>query len=55
VLYEIVVNLVSERGTTISAADLWDVIIQNIRGVYDADKKPNEYQTFDYDTSIGAQ
>jgi hypothetical protein len=50
VLYEIVVNLVSQYGKTISAANLWDAIIERIRGVYDVEKKPNEYQTLDYDT-----
>lgn len=35
---------------TISAADLWNAIIEKIGGVYDPEKKPNEYQTFDYDT-----
>jgi hypothetical protein len=49
VLYEIVANLVSLKGTTLSVGLLWQTIMDNISGVYDP-KKPNEYQTHDYDT-----
>lgn len=41
--------MVSKYGTTISVADIWDEIKNKIGGVYD-ERKPNEYQTFDYDT-----
>jgi hypothetical protein len=49
VLYGIIVEMVPKYGTTISVANIWDEIRSNIGGVYD-EKKPNEYQTFDYDT-----
>jgi hypothetical protein len=49
VLYGLIVDMVSRYGTIISVADIWDEIKNKIGGVYD-ERKPNEYQTFDYDT-----
>ncbi|MPZ05863.1 MAG: hypothetical protein GEU26_05490 [Nitrososphaeraceae archaeon] len=49
VLYGIIVDMIPRYGTTISVANIWDEIRSKIGGVYD-EKKPNEYQTFDYDT-----
>ena len=49
VLYGIIVDMIPRYGTTISVANIWDEIKNKIGGVYD-EKKPNEYQTFDYDT-----
>jgi hypothetical protein len=49
VLYDIIVKMIPRYGTTISVKDIWDEIRSRIGGVYD-EKKPNEYQTFDYDT-----
>lgn len=49
VLYGIIVDMIPRYGTTITVKDIWDEIRSNIGGVYD-EKKPNEYQTFDYDT-----
>jgi hypothetical protein len=49
VLYGIIVDMIPRYGTTISVKDIWDEIRSKIGGVYD-EKKPNEYQTFDYDT-----
>ena len=49
VLYGIIVDMVARYGTTISVKDIWDKIRSKIGGVYD-EKKPNEYQTLDYDT-----
>lgn len=49
VLYSIIIDMIPRYGTTISVKDIWDEIRKKIGGVYD-DKKPNEYQTFDYDT-----
>lgn len=41
--------MIPRYGATISVKDVWDEIKSIIGGVYD-EKKPNEYQTFDYDT-----
>lgn len=49
VLYGIIVDMIPRYGTTISVANIWDEIKNKIGGVYD-EKKPNEYQTYDYDT-----
>jgi hypothetical protein len=49
VLHGIIVDMIPSYGTTISVADIWDGIRSNIGGVFD-ERKPNEYQTFDYDT-----
>ena len=49
VLYGIIVDMIPRYGTTISVADIWDEIRSKIGGVYD-ERKPNEYQTYDYDT-----
>jgi hypothetical protein len=49
VIYGIILDMIPRYGTTISVKDIWDEIKSNIGGVYD-EKKPNEYQTFDYDT-----
>ena len=49
VLHLIIVNLVSQHGKSVYAGQIWHSVRQSIPGVYD-DKKPNEYQTHDYDT-----
>lgn len=38
------------RNNTISVKDIWEYIIHSLGGVYDPDKKPNEFQSYDYDT-----
>lgn len=48
-LHPIIVNLVSTNGMHVYAGQIWDAIQQIILGSYD-EKKPNEYQTFDFDT-----
>lgn len=49
VIYGIVLDLVSRLGKTISTSQVWHAIKDSIPGSYD-EKKPNEYQTQDYDT-----
>ena len=49
VVYGIVVNLVSRLGKVVSTSQMWNSIKANIEGYAD-DKRPNEYQTQDYDT-----
>ena len=49
VLYGIIVDMIPRYGTTIFCCKYLGQIKNNIGGVYD-EKKPNEYQTFDYDT-----
>jgi hypothetical protein len=49
VLHPIVANLVSENGTEVSVAMIWEALKNAIDGHYD-DKKPNEYQTLEYGT-----
>lgn len=49
VIYGIIMDMVSKYGLTLWVSDIWDEIMNNVGGVYDP-KKPNEYQTFDYDT-----
>jgi hypothetical protein len=49
VIYGIVVDLVSRLGKTIPISQVWHAIKDSIPGSYD-EKKPNEYQTQDYDT-----
>jgi hypothetical protein len=49
VLHGIIVDMIPRYGTTISVSDIWEEIKNKIGGVYD-EKKPNEYQTYDYDT-----
>jgi hypothetical protein len=50
VIYGIVVDLVSRLGRTITTSQVWNAItFGGIPGSYDS-KKPNEYQTQDYDT-----
>jgi hypothetical protein len=49
VIYGIILDLVSRLGKTISTSQVWHAIKDSIPGTYD-EKKPNEYQTQDYDT-----
>ena len=49
VIYGIVVDLVSRLGNVVSTSQVWHAIKDSIPGSYD-EKKPNEYQTQDYDT-----
>ena len=50
VIYGLVVDLVSRLGKTVTTSQVWNAIISGgIPGSYDS-KKPNEYQTQDYDT-----
>ena len=50
VIYGLVVDLVSRLGKTVTTSQVWNAIISGgIPGCYDS-KKPNEYQTQDYDT-----
>lgn len=48
-LHPIIVNLVSSKGKDIFAGQIWDAILVEIAGTRD-DKKPNEFQTYDYGT-----
>jgi hypothetical protein len=50
VIYGLVVDLVSRIGRTVTTSEIWNAITSGgIPGSYDS-KKPNEYQTQDYDT-----
>jgi hypothetical protein len=49
VIYCVVVDIVSRFGRMISTSQMWNTIKDSIPGSYD-EKKPNEYQTQDYDT-----
>jgi hypothetical protein len=49
VIYGIVLDLVSRLGKTIPTRQVWQAIKDSVPGSYD-EKKPNEYQTQDYDT-----
>ena len=50
VIYGLVVDLVSRIGRTVTTSQVWNAITSGgIPGSYDS-KKPNEYQTQDYDT-----
>ena len=49
-LFDIVVDMiVSKKDTMLLVDDIWERIRLDVSGVYDP-KKPNEYQTYDYDT-----
>jgi hypothetical protein len=48
-LYPLIINLVSQHGKMIYVKQLWSELMQSMEGVYD-EKKPNEFQTLDYDT-----
>ena len=50
VLYEITANLVSTKGDKIYNSDTWQAIQDNILGAPIDPKKPNEYQSYEYDT-----
>ena len=50
VLYEITANLVSIKGDKIYNSDTWQAIQDNIHGAPIDPKKPNEYQSYEYDT-----
>ena len=50
VLYEIALNLVSTRGDKIYNSDIWQTIQKTIPGAPIDPKKPNEYQSYEYDT-----
>jgi hypothetical protein len=50
VLFEIVVSMIeSKQELTLLFNDIWEKIRSEVSGVYD-ERKPNEYQTYDYDT-----
>jgi hypothetical protein len=49
-LYEIIVNLLSSNGERIYNSDIWQAIQDNIPGAPIDPKKPNEYQSYEYDT-----
>lgn len=49
ILFSIIKNMIPKYGTTISVKEIWDKIREDVNGVYNPEK-PNEYQTFDYDT-----
>jgi hypothetical protein len=58
ILFDITVNLLADEGTknlTIAVDRMWEVVtdripgMRGVPGMYDP-KKPNEYQTYDYDT-----
>jgi hypothetical protein len=42
-------NLVSVKGNEIYVGQIWDGILETIPGIRD-EKRPNEYQTYDYGT-----
>ena len=48
-LHPIIVNLVSIYGKEVSAGLIWKSITETIEGNSE-EKRPNEYQTFDYGT-----
>jgi hypothetical protein len=49
-LFEIVVDMITSRkNTMLLVEDIWERIRIDVPGLYD-DRKPNEYQTYDYDT-----
>jgi hypothetical protein len=48
ILYPIIANLISQYGSEISVAQIWDSIKDNIEGKWD-ERKPNEYHAADYD------
>ena len=50
VLYEIAVNLVSAYGDKVYNSAIWQSIQDNIPGAPIDIKKPNEYQSYEYDT-----
>ncbi|MGH9988600.1 MAG: hypothetical protein ACRD8W_32105, partial [Nitrososphaeraceae archaeon] len=51
VLYKFIKEMLSNyKNNTISVKDIWEYTINNLGGVYDPDKKPNEFQSYDYDT-----
>jgi hypothetical protein len=50
VLCEIAVNLVSRHGEKVYNSNIWQAIQDSIPGAEIDPKKPNEYQSYDYDT-----
>ena len=48
-LHPIIVNLVSVKGNDIYVGQIWDGILETIPGIRD-EKRPNEFQTYDYGT-----
>ncbi len=50
VLYEITVNLVSDYGVKLYNSAIWQAIQDKIPGAPIDVKKPNEYQSYEYDT-----
>ena len=48
-LHPIIVDLVSVKGNDIYVGQIWDGILETIPGVRD-EKRPNEFQTYDYGT-----
>jgi hypothetical protein len=48
-LHPIIVNLVSTIGKEVYVGQIWTSILESIPGTYD-EKRPNEFQTYDYDT-----
>jgi hypothetical protein len=49
-LYPIIVNAVSEYGNSVPVPSLWNSITHTIDGQQFDTKKPNEYETLDYET-----
>ena len=51
VLYRMVKEMLPKyKNNTIPVKDIWDYLVNNLGGTYDPDKKPNEFQSYDYDT-----
>jgi hypothetical protein len=46
-LYPIVVNLVN-YGKVVYVKQVWSELIHNIQGIYDEERKPNDFQTYDF-------
>lgn len=49
-LYEIVADLISENGVKVYVSAIWQAIQNKILGSSIDPKKPNEYQSYEYDT-----
>lgn len=49
VLHPIIVDLVSRMGKEVYAGQIWTSILETIPGAFD-NKKPNEFQSYDYGT-----
>jgi hypothetical protein len=51
VIYRIIEEMLANyKNNTIPVKDIWDHLVNNLSGVYDPDKKPNEFQSFDHET-----